>query len=208
MQFFLVAILTLAASLAAALTCRSADPMAGVPAGQPAELDSMGYPTNLARAYDTGRADARRDASNKVVTIKFAGLPVPEWGDYERLLKERCNVRLEPVAGCLVTSGLTEYLRGYNGISVGFIRLKFGTNILDRLQQEAREQLQSRLAGGSAGRSEIAGSLYRVKAGDTLLKIAREHGIPVRDLLSANPGVDPTRLRINQKLRIPPSAQH
>lgn len=44
---------------------------------------------------------------------------------------------------------------------------------------------------------------YTVVAGDTMYGIARKVGVPLRSLLDANPGVDPRRLRVGQKLVVP-----
>jgi LysM repeat protein len=46
-------------------------------------------------------------------------------------------------------------------------------------------------------------STYEVAAGDTLGKIAKAHHITVKELEAANPGVDPKRLKVKQKLNIP-----
>lgn len=48
-----------------------------------------------------------------------------------------------------------------------------------------------------------AGRTYQVRAGDTLDGIARRHGVTLRALQQANPGVDPRRIRPGQTLRIP-----
>lgn len=44
---------------------------------------------------------------------------------------------------------------------------------------------------------------YRVRQGDTMDGIARRHGISLRALQQANPGVEPRRIRPGQTLRIP-----
>ena len=54
---------------------------------------------------------------------------------------------------------------------------------------------------------EAAGSEYVVVAGDTLAKIAKAHGVSVKALEAANPGVDPKKLKIKQKLVIPASSK-
>jgi LysM repeat protein len=51
-----------------------------------------------------------------------------------------------------------------------------------------------------------AGSEYVVVKGDTLGHIAKEHGVSLKALEAANPGVDPKKLKIKQKLVIPPPA--
>jgi LysM repeat protein len=48
-----------------------------------------------------------------------------------------------------------------------------------------------------------AGAEYAVVQGDTLAKIAKANGISVKALEAANPGVDPKKLKIKQKLVIP-----
>ncbi len=53
----------------------------------------------------------------------------------------------------------------------------------------------------------VAGSEYVVVAGDTLAKIAKAHGVTLKALEAANPGVDPKKLKIKQKLVIPASGK-
>jgi len=48
-----------------------------------------------------------------------------------------------------------------------------------------------------------AAPIYRVKAGDTLIAIARAHGLKVSDLQTANPGVDSRRLQVGMELKLP-----
>ncbi|HEX9046531.1 MAG TPA: LysM peptidoglycan-binding domain-containing protein [Verrucomicrobiae bacterium] len=48
-----------------------------------------------------------------------------------------------------------------------------------------------------------AGTEYVVVSGDTLAKIAKAHGVTVKALQAANPGVDPKKLKLKQKLIIP-----
>ncbi len=44
---------------------------------------------------------------------------------------------------------------------------------------------------------------YTVKAGDTPGGIAQKHGLTTKDLLKANPGLDPTKMRVGQEITIP-----
>lgn len=46
---------------------------------------------------------------------------------------------------------------------------------------------------------------YQIQRGDRLYSLARRFGIPLDDLMSANPGIDPRRLRVGQSIRIPKS---
>ncbi|POS71401.1 intracellular hyphae protein 1 [Diaporthe helianthi] len=46
---------------------------------------------------------------------------------------------------------------------------------------------------------------YTVQAGDTLFAIAQSHGTTLEQLQGANPGVDPTTLKVGQTLKMPSS---
>jgi len=48
-----------------------------------------------------------------------------------------------------------------------------------------------------------AGTEYVVVKGDSVWKIAHNNGVSVRALEAANPGIDPARLKVGQKLVIP-----
>jgi LysM repeat protein len=48
---------------------------------------------------------------------------------------------------------------------------------------------------------------YTVAPRDTLGGIAAKHGVPLKVVLDANPSVDPLRLRIGQKILLPPNGQ-
>lgn len=52
----------------------------------------------------------------------------------------------------------------------------------------------------------VAGTEYVVVHGDTLGKIAKRHGLTLKALEAANPGVEPTKLKVGQKLSIPASS--
>jgi LysM repeat protein len=48
-----------------------------------------------------------------------------------------------------------------------------------------------------------AGTEYVIIHGDTLAKIAKKNGVTLSALKAANPGVEPTKLKVGQKLTIP-----
>jgi LysM repeat protein len=48
---------------------------------------------------------------------------------------------------------------------------------------------------------------YTVAPKDTLGGIATKHGVPLKVVMDANPGIDPLRLRIGQKILLPPNGQ-
>lgn len=48
-----------------------------------------------------------------------------------------------------------------------------------------------------------SGSEHVIQKGETLAVIAKKYGVSVKAILQANPGIAPTRLKINQKINIP-----
>lgn len=54
--------------------------------------------------------------------------------------------------------------------------------------------------------SRTVGNTHRVRKGDILGRIAQRYDISLKDLMAANPGVDPRRLRIGKILTIPGQA--
>ncbi len=50
---------------------------------------------------------------------------------------------------------------------------------------------------------ETAGTEYVVVKGDSLWKIAKKNGVTVKAIEAANPGIDPDRIKVGQKLSIP-----
>ncbi|MDP0500232.1 MAG: LysM domain-containing protein [Verrucomicrobiota bacterium JB022] len=59
----------------------------------------------------------------------------------------------------------------------------------------------SETATGSTG--ESTGGTYTVVAGDNYYRIARKTNTTVEQIAAANPGVDPTKLKVDQKLNLP-----
>jgi LysM repeat protein len=49
---------------------------------------------------------------------------------------------------------------------------------------------------------------YTVQAGDTPTSIAKKHGVTISDLLRANKGVDPKKIRVGDTLTIPGESSH
>jgi LysM repeat protein len=58
-------------------------------------------------------------------------------------------------------------------------------------------------AEGSAPGTVSSDGTYTIKSGDSLAKIARANGVSLSDLEAANPGVDPKRLKVGQKINLP-----
>lgn len=46
---------------------------------------------------------------------------------------------------------------------------------------------------------------YVIQKGDTFYSIAKKHGVSTKAVQDANPGVDPTKLKLGQKIVVPPA---
>lgn len=60
-------------------------------------------------------------------------------------------------------------------------------------------------SSGSGGSSPVAGEgkVHAIEKGDTLGKLADKYGVTLEAIVKANPGIEPTKLQIGQKVRIP-----
>ena len=66
------------------------------------------------------------------------------------------------------------------------------------------EEAAKKPAAGKAHGDVVAGpGEYVIKAGDTFSKIGKAHGFTGADVASVNPGVDPSHLKVGQKIKLP-----
>ncbi len=57
----------------------------------------------------------------------------------------------------------------------------------------------------SSGANAVATGEYTIRSGDNPWKIAQSLGCTVKEIEDLNPGLDPTRLRVGQKIKVPAS---
>jgi len=73
--------------------------------------------------------------------------------------------------------------------------------------QEAAKAPVKAAKGDKAGASKepaVAGpDEYVIKSGDTFAKIARANGVSAADITAVNPGVNPAKLHVGQKIKLP-----
>lgn len=63
---------------------------------------------------------------------------------------------------------------------------------------------QAAASGGGSNGPVVAGpNEYVIKSGDTLTGIARAQGVTLADLMAVNPDVDPRRMMVGQKIKLP-----
>lgn len=51
--------------------------------------------------------------------------------------------------------------------------------------------------------AELSFRTHKVKKGDTFYGIAKQYGVNAKDVINANPGVEPTRIIIGQEIIVP-----
>jgi LysM repeat protein len=77
-----------------------------------------------------------------------------------------------------------------------------------KLNIPAPTQSTETTSAAPMGATSAGGETYVVKSGDTLSKIAREHGVKLKALREANPSVASTdHIKVGDKLTIPPKAE-
>ena len=91
-----------------------------------------------ASAYRLGGADARRTLVEGHLELETYGLQ-PGWNDrYEMLLLNRYGVKTRGVAGCISDHQTREHARGYNEVMSAEVERRFGPDVWERTEREAR----------------------------------------------------------------------
>lgn len=89
------------------------------------------------------------------------------------------------------------------GTEIGALRAQ-----VTKVEEDMKKRAAPAAKGG-AGAGPVATGVrnadgtYTVAAGDTPSKIARKFGTSVDAILSENPGLEPSRLRVGQKIKLP-----
>jgi hypothetical protein len=90
-----------------------------------------------AGSYPRGMAMAYIDHARGHYEEKTYGYPSPTRWEYARLLKERYDVKLHAVAGCMVYPHEEWYVGGYNDVSEHLLLKKHGKDIFAECAGEA-----------------------------------------------------------------------
>jgi LysM repeat protein len=90
---------------------------------------------------------------------------------------------------------------GFNEISEAIRNL---VTTVTKIEESAKKPVVAAKDGKKGGEAAVAGpNEYIVKSGDGGTKIASANGVSVKDLQAVNPGVDWTKLKVGQKLKLP-----
>ena len=89
------------------------------------------------------------------------------------------------------------------GTEIGAIRGQ-----ITKMEEDMKKRAAAPAGGGKGGAAVATGvrnadGTYTVAAGDTPSKIARKFGTSVDSILAENPGLEPSKLRVGQKIRLP-----
>lgn len=98
---------------------------------------------------------------------------------------------------------MVKLVEKFNEITSSTTRTSSSASVESAVTSESSDlpATSSITAGGSV--TATSASVYSIKSGDNLAKIAKNKGISLQALLDANPGVDPVRLQIGQEISIP-----
>ena len=89
-------------------------------------------------------------------------------------------------------------------ITIGalFIRAGFEQGKHHQAQTQTTTVTTKKKKHGNGRRQHVARRYYTIQTGDTLAAIAVKNGTTVVRLQQLNPGINPTALRVGQKIRV------
>jgi len=102
-------------------------------------------------AYPRGMLAAYLEYACGHYEIQTAGYPVRWYREYQALLRERYDVELNMVAGCVVWPNTEWFMEGYNSVSSPMLTHKYGKDILKECADLARQRWEQKHPDG--GRS-------------------------------------------------------
>lgn len=70
-------------------------------------------------------------------------------------------------------------------------------------QEQAQAQAQTQAADTQTAAASGDAKTHKIQSGDTFAKLAKKYGVSLDAIIKANPSVNPSRLRIGQKIAIP-----
>ena len=97
-----------------------------------------------------GRLAAHLDTQRGRYQVLSYGLPSPSRPEYARCLRERYNLEIRPVAGCIVSESLVSYVNAYDSVLEEATRRKFGRDIFRECADEA--ETKWKVEGATAAR--------------------------------------------------------
>jgi LysM repeat protein len=93
---------------------------------------------------------------------------------------------------------------GFNQVSSVMETMRADINKLATLKTPAPKAAKDGAAPKDGAPAAAGpGGDYTIKAGDTPAKVARAHGVSLDALMAANPGLEPTKLKVGQKINLP-----
>ena len=97
--------------------------------------------SNNLRGYVAARRDVRRGRYE----ILSYGMPTPWSPDYERCLRNKYNINVRRVAGCVISDPLVSYGSSYNAVVMGAAERKFGRDVFQGCAVEAHRSWTRRI---------------------------------------------------------------
>lgn len=89
-------------------------------------------------------------------------------------------------------------------VQEGFNQLGPAVSTLREDVSKIQESLKKPAPAAGKGGPVVAGpGEYVIKAQDSFAKIARAHGCSIADIQAVNPGVDSSKLKVGQKIKLP-----
>ncbi len=106
-------------------------------------------------------------------------------------------------ASSSVTNLATQTQRGFDAVTAEIGNIRTDLNKLATAKAPAAAPKGAPAKDGAAPEKAGPGGDYTIKGGDTPAKIARAHGVTLDALMAANPGLEPTKPKVGQKINLP-----
>jgi len=149
-----------------------------------------------------GVALAKVSSTSKTVSAHTEQLARLDTMEGELRSATTASERASEKAGTAVSALQRSTQDAFNAVSLELGNIK---GEVAKLQESAKAPARVASAPGAkaAGPAVAGPNEYVVKSGDTGAKIARANNVPLPDLLAVNPGVNWSKLKVGDKVKLP-----
>ena len=96
-----------------------------------------------------------------------------------------------------------ESQEAFNSVGLEMGKLHSGVKSNRDELEKMHNHLSNKAPSNTAPTKAQSSRTYTIQSGDTFASVAKEHGLSVHALVSANPGLDPRNLRIGEVIQVP-----
>ena len=164
----------------------------------------MGDVGSLAARLDSIETSARKAAADSEKAVsRLASISSDTQRAFDNVSKELATLRTGVNRATIDAKEASDRIASIHGRSSSGSTESAGTSSASASPTPSGPSGSASAATTTPATALGPNNTYTIKSGDTFARLSGQFGVPVQAIEQANPGVDPRRLKIGQKIVIP-----